>query len=202
MPTPRGSPPPRRGFRATTVPSSLFGSSRTTTNHPFPPAHTAHAPLARLVPVFLSYVLSFVMVGIYWNNHHHMFHAVHRISGGALWANLHLLFWLSLIPFVTGWMDENHFAPLTVAAYGGVLIGAAIAYTILTRVLLRLHGRDSILAKALGRDFKGWLSLAIYIVAIAVAFAYPLASCALYAAVAAIWLCPDQRFEKLIAAQH
>jgi len=160
------------------------------------------AALAPLVPVFLSYVLSFVMVGIYWNNHHHMFHAVHRISGGALWENLHLLFWLSLIPFVTGWMDENHFAPLTVAAYGGVLIGAAIAYTILTRVLLRLHGRDSILAKALGRDFKGWLSLAIYIVAIAVAFAYPLASCALYAAVAAIWLCPDQRFEKLIAAQH
>ena len=160
------------------------------------------AALAPLVPVFLSYVLSFVMVGIYWNNHHHMFHAVHRISGGALWANLHLLFWLSLIPFVTGWMDENHFAPLTVAAYGAVLIGAAVAYTILTRVLLRLHGRDSTLAKALGRDFKGWLSLAIYIVAIGLAFAYPLASCALYAAVAAIWLCPDQRFERLIAAQH
>ena len=158
--------------------------------------------LRPMIPIFLAYVLSFIVLGIYWNNHHHMFHAVHRISGGALWANLHLLFWLSLIPFVTGWMDENHFAPLTVAAYGGVLIGAAIAYTILTRVLLRLHGRDSILAKALGRDFKGWLSLAIYIVAIAVAFAYPLASCALYAAVAAIWLCPDQRFEKLIAAQH
>ena len=158
--------------------------------------------LLPLVPVFLSYVLSFVMVGIYWNNHHHMFHAVHRISGSALWANLHLLFWLSLIPFVTGWMDENHFAPLTVAAYGAVLIGAAVAYTILTRVLLRLHGRDSVLAKALGRDFKGWLSLAIYIVAIPLAFLYPLASCGLYAVVAAIWLCPDQRFEKLIAAQH
>jgi uncharacterized membrane protein len=160
------------------------------------------AALAPLVPVFLSYVLSFVMVGIYWNNHHHMFHAVHRISGGALWANLHLLFWLSLVPFVTGWMDENHFASLTVAAYGAVLIGAALAYTILTRVLLRLHGSDSTLAKALGRDFKGWLSLAIYLVAIAVAFVYPLASCALYALVAAIWLCPDQRFERLIAAQH
>jgi uncharacterized membrane protein len=160
------------------------------------------AALAPLVPVFLSYVLSFVMIGIYWNNHHHLFHAVHRISGGALWANLHLLFWLSLVPFVTGWMDENHFAPLTVAAYGAVLIGAAIAYTILTRVLLRLHERDSTLAKALGRDFKGWLSLAIYLVAIALAFFYPLASCGLYVVVAAIWLCPDQRFEKLIAAQH
>jgi uncharacterized membrane protein len=158
--------------------------------------------LLPLLPVFLSYVLSFVMVGIYWNNHHHMFHAVHRISGAALWANLHLLFWLSLVPFVTGWMDENHFAPLTVAAYGAVLIGAAVAYTILTRVLLRLHGQDSVLAKALGRDFKGWLSLAIYSVAIALAFLYPLASCGLYAVVAAIWLCPDQRFEKLIAAQH
>jgi uncharacterized membrane protein len=158
--------------------------------------------LLPLLPVFLSYVLSFVMVGIYWNNHHHLFHAVHRISGAALWANLHLLFWLSLIPFVTGWMDENHFAPLTVAAYGAVLIGAAVAYTILTRVLLRLHGRDSTLAKALGRDFKGWLSLALYIVAIPLAFSYPLASCGVYAVVAAIWLCPDQRFEKLIAAQH
>ena len=160
------------------------------------------AALAPLVPVFLSYVMSFVYVGIYWNNHHHLFHAVQRCSGAALWANLHLLFWLSLIPFVTGWMDENHFAPLTVAAYGTVLIGAAMAYTILTRVLLRLHGRDSMLAKALGRDFKGWISLAIYAVAIAAAFFYPLASCALYALVAAIWLCPDQRFEKLIAAQH
>ena len=160
------------------------------------------ATLKPLVPVFLTYVLSFVFVGLYWNNHHHLFHAVHRISGAVLWANLHLLFWLSLVPFVTGWMDENHFAPLTVAAYGAVLIGAAVAYTILTRVLLRLHGHDSVLAKALGRDFKGWLSLAIYIVAIALAFLYPLASCGLYAVVAAIWLCPDLRFEKLIAAQH
>ncbi|HEY1288724.1 MAG TPA: TMEM175 family protein [Burkholderiales bacterium] len=160
------------------------------------------AALAPLVPVFLSYVMSFVYVGIYWNNHHHLFHAVNRCNGATLWANLHLLFWLSLVPFVTGWMDENHFAPLTVAAYGTVLIGAAMAYTILTRLLLRLHGPHSMLAKALGRDFKGWISLAIYAVAIALAFFYPLASCALYALVAAIWLCPDQRFEKLIAAQH
>ena len=160
------------------------------------------AALAPLVPVFLTYVLSFVMVGIYWNNHHHLFHAVHRINGAALWANLHLLFWLSLVPFVTGWMDENHFATLPVAAYGTVLIGAAVAYTILTRVLLRLHGNDSTLAKALGRDFKGWLSLAIYIVAISLAFLHPLASCGLYVLVAAIWLCPDQRFEKLIAVER
>jgi uncharacterized membrane protein len=158
--------------------------------------------LAPLVPVFLSYVLSFVFIGIYWNNHHHMFHAVHRINGATLWANLHLLFWLSLVPFVTGWMDENHFAPLTVAAYGAVLLCAAVAYTILTRVLLRLHERDSTLAKALGRDFKGWISLAIYVVAIPLAFVHPLISCALYAAVAALWLCPDQRFEKLLAAQR
>ena len=160
------------------------------------------AALAPLVPVFLTYVLSFVMVGIYWNNHHHLFHAVHRINGTALWANLHLLFWLSLVPFVTGWMDENHFETLPVAAYGAVLIGAAVAYTILTRVLLRLHGHDSTLAKALGRDFKGWLSLAIYIVAISLALLYPLASCGLYVLVAAIWLCPDQRFEKLIAVER
>ena len=166
------------------------------------PHGTDPAALAPLVPVFLTYVLSFVMVGIYWNNHHHLFHAVHRINGAALWANLHLLFWLSLVPFVTGWMDENHFVTLPVAAYGAVLIGAAVAYTILTRVLLRLHGNDSTLAKALGRDFKGWLSLAIYIVAISLAFLYPLASCGLYVLVAAIWLCPDQRFEKLIAVER
>jgi uncharacterized membrane protein len=166
------------------------------------PHDTDLETLAPLVPVFLSYVLSFVFIGLYWNNHHHMFHAVHRINGATLWANLHLLFWLSLVPFVTGWMDENHFAPVTVAAFGVVLLCAALAYTILTRVLLRLHGQDSTLAKALGRDFKGWVSLAIYVVAIALAFFYPLVSCALYAAVAAMWLWPDQRFEKLLAAQH
>src|SRR5437773_7195998 len=115
--------------------------------------------LAPLVPVFLSYLLSFVFVGIYWNNHHHMFHAVHHVNGATLWANLHLLFWLSLVPFVTGWMDENHFAPVTVAAYGVVLLGAACAYYILTRALLATHGTDSLLAKALGKDFKGSISL-------------------------------------------
>jgi TMEM175 potassium channel family protein len=155
--------------------------------------------LAPLVPIFLTYVLSFIFVAIYWNNHHHMFHAVHRVNGATLWANLHLLFWLSLVPFVTGWMDENHFAPVTVAAYGVVLLGCASAYTVLTRVLLRAHGGDSPLAKALGRDFKGNVSLVIYIAAIPLAFVHPLISCALYASVAAIWLYPDSRFEKLVA---
>jgi uncharacterized membrane protein len=158
--------------------------------------------LAPLVPVFLSYVLSFVFIGIYWNNHHHLFHAVHRINGATLWANLHLLFWLSLVPFVTGWMDENHFAPLTVAAYGLVLMCAGIAYFILTRVLLRSHERDSLLAKALGNDAKGKVSVLIYAAAIPLAFVHPLIACALYVLVAAMWLLPDRRFEKLLAAQR
>jgi TMEM175 potassium channel family protein len=158
------------------------------------------AALAPLVPVFLSYVLSFVYIGIYWNNHHHLFHAVHHVTGGTLWANLHLLFWLSLVPFVTGWMDENHFAPLTVAAYGAVLLAAAIAYTILTRVLLASHPKDSTLAKALGRDFKGSISLVIYLVSIGFAFVQPWISGAGYVLVACIWIIPDRRFEKLLGA--
>jgi TMEM175 potassium channel family protein len=155
--------------------------------------------LVPLLPVFASYVLSFVFVGIYWNNHHHMFHAVHRVNGAILWANLHLLFWLSLVPLVTGWMDENHFSPTPVAAYGVVLLGAACAYTILTRALLALHGNESLLARALGRDVKGWMSLGLYVAAIPLAFASPWISCAIYALVAAIWLAPDRRFEKLLA---
>jgi uncharacterized membrane protein len=151
------------------------------------PHDTGAKALLPLVPVFLSYVLSFIFVGIYWNNHHHMFHAVHRVSGATLWANLHLLFWLSLVPFVTGWMNENHFAPLTVAAYG---------------VLLRHHEPDSILAKALGNDMKGKISVLIYAVAIPLAFVNPWISCALYVLVAAIWLYPDRRFEKLLSLQH
>ncbi len=154
--------------------------------------------LAPLVPVFLSYLLSFVFVGIYWNNHHHMFHAVHHVNGATLWANLHLLFWLSLVPFVTGWMDENHFAAVTVAAYGVVLLGAACAYTVLTRALLAIHAKDSPLAKALGKDFKGNISLVIYIAALPLAFVHPWIACGLYVLVAAIWLCPDRRFEKLL----
>jgi TMEM175 potassium channel family protein len=155
------------------------------------------AALLPLIPVFLSYVLSFVFVGIYWNNHHHMFHAVHRVNGGTLWANLHLLFWLSLVPFVTGWMNENHFAPLTVAAYGVVLFAAGCAYYILTRVMVAAHGRESQLAKALGNDRKGKLSVVIYVAAIPLAFVHPWIACGLYVLVAAIWLTPDPRFEKL-----
>ena len=156
------------------------------------------AALAPLIPVFLSYVLSFVYIGIYWSNHHHLFHAVHQVNGATLWANLHLLFWLSLVPFVTGWMDETHFAPLQVAAYGAVLLFAACAYYVLTLVLLAKHGRDSLLAKALGKDFKGKISIVIYVVAIAAAFPFPWVACGLYALVAAIWLCPDPRFERLL----
>src|SRR5438552_353148 len=155
--------------------------------------------LAPLVPVFLSYVLSFVFVGIYWNNHHHMFHAVHHVNGAILWANLHLLFWLSLVPFVTGWMDENHFAAMPVAAYGLVLLGAACAYTILTRVLLAAHAKDSPLAKALGKNSKGKISLAIYVAALPLAFVHPWIACGLYVLVAAIWLRPDRRVDRLPA---
>ena len=154
-----------------------------------------------LLPVFLSYVLSFVFVAIYWNNHHHMFHAVHHVSGGTLWANMHLLFWLSLIPFSTGWMDENHFAPLTVAAYGAVLLFAGIAYFILTRVLLANHPHDSVLARALGRDFKGKVSVVLYLLAIPLAFVQVWISLAIYVAVALVWLVPDRRFERLLAEQ-
>ncbi|HWI35452.1 MAG TPA: TMEM175 family protein [Burkholderiales bacterium] len=155
------------------------------------------AALAPLVPVFLTYLLSFVHVAIYWNNHHHMFHAVHHISGGTLWANLHLLFWLSLVPFVTGWMNENHYAPLTVAAYGFVLMCSALSYMILVRVLLRHHGPDSAFARALGSDLKGSLSLAAYIAAVPLAFVHTWISLAIYVAVAGTWLIPDQRFERI-----
>src|SRR5690348_15252676 len=120
------------------------------------------AALAPLLPTFLTYVLSFVYVAIYWNNHHHLYHAVHHVTGGTLWSNMHLLFWLSLVPFCTGWMDENHYAPVTVATYGVVLLCAAIAYFIMTRVLLGNHAKDSVLHQALGSDFKGKISVVIY----------------------------------------
>jgi uncharacterized membrane protein len=157
------------------------------------------AALAPLIPIFLSYVLSFVFVAIYWNNHHHLFHAVHHVTGATLWANMHLLFWLSLVPFATGWMDENHFAPVTVAAYGFVLLCAGIAYFILTRVLLANHPPDSLLHKALGSDFKGKISLVLYAAGIALAFWLTWLSLAIYAAVALIWLVPDRRFERVLA---
>jgi uncharacterized membrane protein len=157
------------------------------------------AALVPLLPVFLAYVLSFVMVAIYWNNHHHLFHGVHHVTGGTLWANMHLLFWLSLIPFTTGWMDENHFAAVPVAAYGVVLLMCGIAYYILTRVLLAAHAPDSLLARALGSDRKGRISVMIFVAAVALAFVHAWIALALYAAVALIWLVPDSRFERLVA---
>jgi uncharacterized membrane protein len=155
--------------------------------------------LRPLVPVFLSYVLSFVFVGIYWSNHHHLLHAVGHVNGRILWANLHLLFWLSLIPFATGWMGENNFAAWPVAFYGAVLLSAAIAYFILTRVLISYQGRDSALAKALGRDVKGKASLASYAAAIPLSFVSPWLACALYVLVVVMWLIPDRRIERALA---
>ncbi|HYE88657.1 MAG TPA: TMEM175 family protein [Vicinamibacterales bacterium] len=152
--------------------------------------------LAPLWPVFLSYVLSFVYIGIYWNNHHHMLHVVKHVTGGALWANLHLLFWLSLTPFTTGWMGENHFAPLPVAIYGVGLLMNAIAYTILVRVLIHGHGRDSEFASRIGSDTKGMISLAMYAAAVASSFVSSTIALAIYTLVAAIWLVPDRRFER------
>ncbi len=149
-------------------------------------------------PVFLSYVLSFVYLGIYWNNHHHLFQAVRHVNGAILWANLHLLFWLSLLPFVTGWMGENHFAKIPVALYGVVLLSCAISYFVLTRVLLRTHGRESALARALGSDVKGKVSVLIYGIAIALACWQPWAACAVYGIVAIIWLVPDRRIENTL----
>lgn len=154
--------------------------------------------LRPLIPVLLSYVLSFVFLGIYWNNHHHLFQAVRKVDGRVLWANLHLLFWLSLIPFVTGWMGENHFAPWPVALYGVVLFFAGLAYFILSRVLIAFHGADSPLASALGGDFKGKVSVLGYVCAIALAFVSPWIACAIYVLIAILWLIPDRRIEKVL----
>lgn len=152
--------------------------------------------LLPLLPVFLCYVLSFIYVGIYWNNHHHLLHAALHVSGAILWANLHLLFWLSLIPFATGWMGENHFASLPVALYGVVLLMAACAYVILTRLLVARHGHESALARSIGSDAKGKLSMALYLLAVVLAFVSPAISGAIYVGVAAIWLLPDRRIER------
>lgn len=167
------------------------------------PHGTDWGALRPILPVFLSYVLSFVYLGIYWNNHHHLLHAVKHVGGGVLWANLHLLFWLSLVPFVTGWMGENHFGSLPVALFGVVLLGAALAYTIPVRALIRRHGRESTLARAIGGDRKGWISLCCYLLAVPGAWFSPWLSEALYVAVAIIWLVPDSRIEKaLLSAGH
>lgn len=153
------------------------------------------ASLQPLVPVFISYVLSFIYIGIYWNNHHHMLHAAHKVNGGVLWANAHLLFWLSLIPFATGWMGENHFSKMPVILYGFVFMMAGIAYYILAHCLTDLHGKESAFTRALGRDRKGIASIILYAVGIGLSFIHPLIGFAVYVIVAMIWFVPDKRFE-------
>ena len=155
--------------------------------------------LRPLIPVFLSYALSFLYLGIYWSNHHHMLYVTHQVNGAILWANLHLLFWLSLVPFVTGWMGENHFAPAPTAAYGVILLLAAIAYLLLQQAILRQEGPASTLAVAVGRDRKGRLSSLLYAVAIPVAFLQPWMATTLYVAGAMMWLVPDRRIERAVS---
>ena len=152
--------------------------------------------LAPLLPVFVSYAMSFLFIGIYWNNHHHLLHVAHKVDAKIMWANLHLLFWLSLVPFVTGWMGENHFETVPAALYGVVMLMSAAAYSILVRVLIAAHGRDSKLALAIGGDFKGYLSLALYASGIALSFVESFIGVALYLTVSAIWLIPDRRIER------
>ena len=155
--------------------------------------------LAPLLPIFLTYVLSFIYLGIYWNNHHHMLQATKSVNGKVLWANMHLLFWLSLVPFVTGWMGENHFAPLPTAIYGVVLLCSGIAYTILQTTIVRHHhGENALLAEAIGHDFKGKISIVLYTIAIVAAFVHQTISHVIYVTVALMWLVPDRRIERRI----
>ena len=156
------------------------------------------AALQPVLPVFMSYVLSFVYIGIYWNNHHHMLHAVHKVSGPMLWANLHLLFWLSLVPFATGWMGENHFTALPTALYGAVLLMSGAAYKTLQELIIASQGPESLLKKAVGSDRKGIISVVIYAVAIPLAFWYAWLSLALYVLVAVVWFIPDKRIERVV----
>jgi len=160
------------------------------------PQDTSLAAIKGLTPTLLSYLLSFYYLGIYWNNHHHLFQAIDRVSGGILWANLLLLFFLSLVPFATAWMGEHHFAPWPVAFYGLILMLAGVAYYILERALISLHGKNSDLGKAVGSDYKGLVSVLIYALAIALAFWQPWIACALYVLVSLLWLIPDRRIEK------
>jgi len=166
-----------------------------------PHGEDLHA-LSETLPHFLAYVLSFIYIGIYWNNHHHMLHATTRVSGAAMWANLHLLFWLSVVPFVTGWMGEHHHAAVPAAAYGSVLLMAAIAYTILQTTLTRQRDHNAALARAIKRDGKGKLSVLLYVLAIPLAFVSTWISIALYVTVALIWLIPDRRIERVLADHH
>jgi uncharacterized membrane protein len=157
------------------------------------------ASLVPLIPKLLSYVLSFVYLAIYWNNHHHMLHATHKVTGSILWANMHLLFWLSLVPFATGWMGENRFAPVPTALYGVPLLMAAIAYWILQRAILNAEGADSVMAHAVGGDLKGKGSILLYVAALFLAFLHPALARAIYVFVALIWLIPDRRIERALA---
>jgi len=154
--------------------------------------------LGPLLPVFLTYVLSFIYIGIYWNNHHHLIKAAHKVNAAMMWANLHLLFWLSLFPFVTGWMGENHFTPAPTAIYGAVMLMAAIAYYILQSVIVAEQGHDSKLARSIGRDFKGKISPVLYALAIGMAFVQPWISCVIYVLVALLWFIPDRRIERVV----
>ncbi len=165
-----------------------------------PPHEASLEALRPLAPVFSSYLMSFVYLGIYWSNHHHLLQAVQQVNGRTLWANLHLLFWLSLIPFVTSWMGDTRFAPWPVAVYGVVLLLAAIAYYVLVRVLIAHHGRSSRIAAAIGSDFKGKVSVVIYIAAIALTLVDRRLSCVLYVLVAVMWMVPDKRIERVLAA--
>jgi uncharacterized membrane protein len=164
------------------------------------PHGTDVSVLLPLLPVFLTYVLSFIYLAIYWNNHHHLFHAAQRVNGPILWANLHLLFWLSLIPFVTGWMGENHFAEVPTALYGFVLLMAAIAYWFLERAIIAEHGRDSLLAAAVGSDWKAKVSLMLYAAGIGLSFVSEWIADAMYVTVAVMWFIPDPRIERLSVA--
>ena len=162
------------------------------------PHGTDVGALKPLLPVFVSYVLSYIYIGIYWNNHHHMLHAAEKVSGSTLLANLHLLFWLSLFPFVTGWMGENHFAPIPTALYGVVLLMAAVSYMILQATIIAGHGKDSLLARAIGRDRKGKFSVLLYFLALPLASVDEHISTSIYVLVALIWLIPDRRIERLL----
>ena len=154
--------------------------------------------LRPLLPVFSSYVLSFIYVGIYWNNHHHLFQAARKVNGRVLWANLHLLFWLSLLPFASGWMGENHFAALPVALYGAILLMAGLAYWLLSRAIIQADGPDSLLAKAIGKDWKGNVSVVLYLLAIPLTFLHEWIAEAIYVGVALLWLIPDRRIERAL----
>jgi uncharacterized membrane protein len=165
------------------------------------PASGSWEALWPLMPVFLSYVLSFVYLGIYWNNHHHMLHASSEVSGGILWANLHLLFWLSLFPATTAWMDQTHFAPVPVALYGIVLLMAAVAYWVLQQAIIRLQGGNSLLSRAVGRDWKGKVSPLLYLLAILLSGRWPHVSLVIYSLVALTWLVPDRRIERALSSE-